>query len=290
MASLNSYEHVIPSRRQLVEAGLDARKAAIAENFWINYPQAEKILSQVRFIVDLPRTGDGYCMVIHSQPGMGKSALFRRVMMEFGMSSGATDCLAQLEIDSERARDHKTFSNDLVSALTLGTITSYSGSKKRLLNAIGARNVRGIGIDEFNNLLATTPREQLKNLIHMKTMSGPPFSLVVIIFGTSECREAIEHDSQFSRRFYEIELLPWKDDETFRAFVYSYVSTFPLRKPSLIDRPAVTKYLISETGGVLGRVVNLLKNAAWWSIIDGTERIDLDILKKGKEIPVKVER
>ncbi|MBJ2180126.1 TniB family NTP-binding protein [Pseudomonas veronii] len=290
MAHSSNYEHVIPSRRHLVEADLNVRKDAIAENFWINYPQAEKILAQVRFIVDLPRTGDGYCLVIHSQPGMGKSALFRRLMMEFGMTSGATDCLAQLEIDSERARDHKTFSNDLVSALTLGTVASYSGSKKRLLNAIGARNVRGIGIDEFNNLLATTPREQLKNLIQIKTISGPPYSLVVIIFGTSECREAIEHDTQFSRRFYDSELLPWKDDEIFRTFVYSYVSTFPLQRPSVIDKPAVTKYLINETGGVLGRVVNLLKNAAWWSIIDGAERIDLDILKKGREIPMKLER
>lgn len=281
------YQHVIASRRWLVDTDFETRKNAINESMWINYPVADKVLAYVKYLTELPRSLESLCLVVHSDPGMGKSALFDKVIQQFGMASTHGNALAGMRIDPDHIRSHKTFSAGLIHSLTMGNYSSAMLSKDVLLNAVSARNLRGITFDEFNDLLAAGARDQHSNMIRVKYFSNPPFSLVIIIFGTHECKEAIASDDQFKRRYESIQLPAWRDEQILRGFVSAYLTWFPLMKPSTIDRPSAIKYLIKQSNGVLDNIVKQLKRAAVWAILEKTEYIDLDILKMGTELPVK---
>lgn len=283
------YSHVTPSRRWLVDAGYEARRNAIHEDTWVNYPVADRILAQVRYLTALPRSLESLCLVIHSDAGMGKTALYSKIIQQFGMTSAHESPLAGMKIDPDHIRSHKNFSDGLVQALTLGNYTSSLTPKQRLLDAVSARNVRGVAFDEFNDLLAAGARDQQNNMIRVKYFSNPPFSLVIIILGTHDCREAIASDDQFKRRYEAVQLPAWRNEQVLRGFVSAYISWFPLKKPSKIDKPSAINYLIKTSNGVLDNIVKQLKRAAVWAIIEGTESITLEMLKKGTELPIKYE-
>ncbi|MBV6659807.1 TniB family NTP-binding protein [Pseudomonas yamanorum] len=286
-ASSNAgYDHVTPSRRWLVEKDFETRKNAISENTWINYPAADKVLAHIKYLTELPRSLESLCLVVHSDPGMGKSALYNKIMQQYGISSAHINALAGMRIDPDHIRSHKNFSDGLVQSLTMGNFTSSMIPKTRVLDAVTARNLRGIAFDEFNDLLAAGARDQLSNMIRLKYFSNPPFSLVIVILGTHECTEAIASDDQFKRRFESIQLPAWRDEQILRAFVGAYISWFPLRNPSTVDKPSAIKYLIKQSNGILDNIVKQLKRAAVWAIIEGVESIDLEILKKGTELPI----
>lgn len=281
-----AYDHVVASRRWLVQADFETRKNAISENTWVSYPVADRILAHVKYLTELPRSLESLCLVVHSDPGMGKSALYNKIIQQYGMASAHSNALAGMSIDPDHIRSHKNFSDGIVQSLTMGNYTSSLVPKKRILDAVTARNLRGIVFDEFNDLLAAGARDQHSNMIRLKYFSNPPFSLVIVIMGTHECREAIASDDQFKRRYDAIQLPVWRDEQLLRAFVSAYISWFPLKKPSTIDKPSAMTYLIKESNGVLDNIVKQLKRAAIWAIIEGTESISLDILKKGSELPI----
>jgi hypothetical protein len=286
MSELERYPHVIPSRRSIVDADDAARIRMFNEDVWIEYPLAAKILGHVKYMLQLPIKQQSPCLLIHSGGGMGKSALYQKILSlyGFGRSSGAT--LASMTIRAKHAAGHRIFSDDLISAVTGNMYRSSRLEDEKLSAAIASRNVRGVVLDEVNDMLHANRSDQARNMKFIKELSGAPYHLMVIAIGTHECNEAINSDRQFARRFSRIELTPWRDEQALRSFIATYTMTFPLKLPSDVGKSAIVKYLMSESDGVLDTIVKILCNAASWAVLEGREEIDLDLIKKGREMPI----
>jgi len=281
-----AYEHIAASRRHLVDADNETRTRAIYEDVWVEYPTATKVLAYIKYMLRMPHKAQAPCLLIHSQPGMGKSALFEKIKQLYGLSSAGGPCVASMTVLAKHVSGHKIFCNDLVSTLSGGIYATTNVDDGKLVTAILSRNIRAIAIDELNDLLLANRLDQARNLKYLKELSGSPFCLIVIAVGTHDCHDALKSDKQLARRFNKIELKPWTDQDLLRSFVTAYVSTFPLKYPSALEKKAFMKYLMDNTDGVLDSIVKYLCNAACWAIVDGYEKIDLEILKKSGEPPV----
>ncbi|KAA0986189.1 hypothetical protein FQ192_23810 [Pseudomonas sp. ANT_J12] len=286
MSELEHYSHVIPSRRSIVDAEEAVRIRAINEDIWVEYPLAAKILGHVKYMLQLPVKHQSPCLLVHSGGGMGKSALYQRILSlyGFGRNSGAT--LASMTIRAKHAAGHRIFSDDLIGAVTGNMYRNSRIDDEKLSAAIVSRDIRGVALDEVNDMLHANRSDLGRNMKLIKELSGAPYYLIVIAIGTHECNEAINSDRQFARRFSRIELTPWRDEQVLRSFIATYTMTFPLKSPSDVGKPAIVKYLVSESDGVLDTIVKMLCNAASWAVLEGREEIDLDLIKKGREMPV----
>ncbi|SFU20547.1 TniB protein [Pseudomonas marincola] len=279
------YEHVIQQRRHLVNAEEAIRVSAIHEDIWVEYPLATKILATVRYMIQMPKKIQAPCLLIHSNPGMGKSTLFHKINTIYGFSSGQANCLASMTIRVSDTVSHKAFATSVVTTLTGGAYKKSAIDDKSLVSAIAMRNIVGIMFDELNDILLSGRLDQAKNMKYLKELSGYPYSLIIIVVGTHACNEALSADKQLLRRFTSFELPPWRDERVLLAFINSYISTFPLRRPSMLGKPSIIKHIIHESNGVLDNIKVLLCHAACWAIIDGREEIDFEMIKKGRDIP-----
>ncbi|PTQ66761.1 TniB family NTP-binding protein [Pseudomonas sp. GV071] len=286
MSDSDKYAHVVPSRRIIVEAEDAIRIQAINEDIWVEYPQAAKILAYVRYMMRLPDKHQSPCLLISSAGGMGKSSIYQRIVKLHGSGGNNNEeILASMTIRARHATGHKVFSDDLVGALTGNIYRSGKTEDGRIAAALSARNVRGIVLDEVNDMLHANRSDQAKNMKLLKELSGSPYHLIVIGLGTEDCHDAIDSDAQFSRRFTKIELARWQDEQGVRSFVESYAMTFPLKSPSKLGKPAIVRHLIKESDGVLDAIVKILCNAASWAVLEGREEIDLELIKKGRDMP-----
>jgi len=286
MGDAEKYSHVIPSRRIIVDAEDSIRIRAINEDIWVEYPQAAKILGYVKYMMQLPEKHQSPCLLISSEGGMGKSAIYQRIVKLYGSGGNYNEgMLASMTIRAKHATGHKTFSDELVGALTGNMYRNGKIEDGIIAAALSARKVRGIALDEVNDMLHANRSDQAKNMKLLKELSGSPYHLIVIALGTMDCHNAINSDIQFSRRFTKIQLAPWKNEQAVRSFIESYAMTFPLKSPSKLGKPALVQYLMKESDGVLDKIVKTLCNAASWAVLEGREEINFELIKKGRDMP-----
>lgn len=182
-----------------------------------------------------------------------------------------------------------TLKNNIASLCLQCGLPTYDAKKdslpQQMVALMMARKIRILFIDEFNHLLVVNRVEARKNLIFFKLLSGPPMSLILVGFGTHESMNAINMDPQTSSRFQIFELQQWGADEEFRSFLASYEKYLPLRFPSNLASKDIVNFFASMVEPTTRNVINRIKFAAMNAILDGSERIDVDILKHSVHIP-----
>ncbi|ESR69806.1 hypothetical protein AXW87_15290 [Pseudomonas aeruginosa] len=88
------------------------------------------------------------------------------------------------------------------------------------------------------------------------------------------------------RRFEKIKLKPWQASEEFESFLASFEATLPLKYPSRLYSRRNINYLLKETDGILDEILKRICNAAAYAILEGGEKITMDLLKKGERRPI----
>lgn len=98
--------------------------------------------------------------------------------------------------------------------------------------------------------------------------------------GTSDAPVAFQSDAQISSRFTPFEIPLWTESEDFRRLLSSFEQALPLRRPSQLTQRPIVQFLVAASGGLLGEVSRMLNTAAELAIMDGTERITLELLEQ----------
>src|SRR3546814_702710 len=78
----------------------------------------------------------------------------------------------------------------------------------------------------------------------------------------------------------------WKADNTLANFLAAYERLLPLEKASNLASRDKVAFLAKTGEGVLGKIVNRVKNAALVAITDGSKQITLEHLKQAVTRPV----
>jgi hypothetical protein len=119
----------------------------------------------------------------------------------------------------------------------------------------------------------------------LKKMLSSEYGLKLFCFGTVSARNALQSNDEFKRRFYEISLGDWSEDEAFRAFLLEVEESLPLKKPSLLYSEELVKAILSVTYGRMDKTIELIKSAACYAIKSGAEQIDLEMLRRATRNP-----
>ena len=100
------------------------------------------------------------------------------------------------------------------------------------------------------------------------------------LFRSSTAPVAFQSDAQISSRFTPFEIPLWTESEDFRRLLSSFEQALPLRRSSQLTQRPVVQFLVAASGGLLGEVSRMLNTAAELAILDGSERITLEMLEQ----------
>ena len=144
-------------------------------------------------------------------------------------------------------------------------------------------STRMILIDEIHSALSGNMVNQRVFINDLKQLSNK-LSLTIILAGTRDAHSALSSGAELDSRFPSLELPRWSNGKKYRSFVATYETCLPLKKASnLAENLEIIDVLYSESAGLIGKTVNLLKKAAVNAIKSGRERIvvsDIEYLPK----------
>lgn len=139
-------------------------------------------------------------------------------------------------------------------------------------------------MDEFQDAVkGLTRNEREKFLSILKGMCGHPTYMSFFAFGTPEAIVALGKDPAYVRRFDMYEVTPWSMvDAEYLNFLETLEEIIPLAKMSNLRSPELSSYIYEKTGGVIGKVCELVKAGACYGVSLGLEQITLATLKKAE--------
>lgn len=271
------HAHIKESRRHLAKLDSEHRIAIINSDLWVETPQISRIRKVVRNMLCVEGRSQAPCLLVCGSGGTGKTSIVRKLKSssdKWGLRVGFTSL-------SENPEGLRFREQILLSLGVPAKVYGYRAIPQGVDKFIQLRGFRGLVIDEFHEFLLTQRMEQRKNLSLLKTLSGDPFGLSLIGFGTAGALNALQQDRQLERRFEIIQLLPWDESDDFRRFLASVEENMPLRKPSDLYEKDSVQFLLSETDGSMDGVMKMIRFGAIQAVLSGEEKITIDCMRRG---------
>ena len=269
--------HLTPAAQAAALLPTAERIPRIRAERWIGYSRARAVLAQLEDLLTHPARQRMPNLLLIGPTNNGKSMLiekFRRThVVEPPPQAEAEIFLVvamQMPSDPSISRFY---------ALLLTTLgVPLAGRRKVVdLEAMALRVLRAVGtkvlvIDELHNLLAgnSSVRREFLNLLRFL---GNELRVPIVGVGTREAYLAIRSDDQLENRFEPVPLPVWQEGPELLALLASYAASFPLRRRSALDQPALAAYILARTEGTIGEITRFLTQAAIAAIDSGEEAI-----------------
>jgi hypothetical protein len=273
---MKDLEHVMESRRHLVEIGRSQRIAIIQKSAFVDNNASETIFQMVN---NMSRARDRLtapCLLVTGGGGAGKTAIINQFKDRIDNSKG----LVYVSMAEDATiKSLKNFRFELAKALGIPVEDSrVDWSKidlpKEISKVIKLRNYWGVVIDEFHEALLRNKLEQRTTMSVLKRLSDAEYGLSLIAFGTSAASAALSSNKEFQRRFYKYELPLWVESDDFRTFLFGLEELLPLKEPSRLYEENMLKLILLASQGEMDRVVELVQHAAVYALKSGKEHID----------------
>jgi hypothetical protein len=142
-------------------------------------------------------------------------------------------------------------------------------------------DVQMLIIDEIHNLLETTTVKQRQIMNAIKTL-GNELKIPIVGVGINTAATILSNDPQLASRYSVVRLGAWKLDREFLGLLKGFEKRLPLRKPSMLYGKEKAPLLLQICEGNLGNLHTLLAECAKTAIIEETEEITTEIIRKNK--------
>jgi len=278
--------HLSPAIKDLLHLPEDQRVAVIqSDSFYIDHPQSSEIIRMIENVISVPRRTQAPCLIVTGESGAGKTSIIQQLKRSESCSSQV------VFIDLAANPFNLKFGELLVSAMGLpNDLLKIIPSRRlrmpaELVEVIRLRRIKAIVIDELQDSMLYARPDQQKNLSIMKWFTNPEVGVSIFGFGINEARNALKLDGQLARRFFNVEIRDWCEDETFRSFLAGFEQHLPLKNPSRLDCAELVGCLLQHTSGRMSSVVGLIKSAACYAVKTGEEKITVKSLNHAASYP-----
>jgi hypothetical protein len=281
-----NYEHLIPQMRYAADLSSEERIARIRSERWIGYALAQDAVAKLESLFNHPQKLRMPNILIIGPTNNGKSMIierFRRAhqpyekINEDGLTEIQIPLLTmQMPSDPTIARFYALLIHAMHAPVSMRS--KVADLETVALDLMRKCNVRMLIIDELHNMLAGRRNIQ-GEFLNLIRFLGNELRIPIVCIGIREAWHAICTDPQLENRFSPLILPLWQNDSEYGKLLASFVSTFPLRKPSNILDEDTRNYILRRSEGTIGEISSLLTKAAIAAINSGDEYIDISILE-----------
>ena len=270
-------------REQLNLPTEDLAGRMLVERF-IVHERLVPILDHIEFLIQMPPQTRANGLVVSGKPGSGKTMLSRAIQRRYPPTSaenGNVGSLPVLTISMTNAREAKTLYNRILGAFGVPDPGRYSGNdrERMVLKLCSAANLRLLVVDEIQDILTSTARQQRIALDTIKFLMNE-LSLPILTLGTSAAPAAMQVDEHLNARFKYRELPVWRRDKYLTNLLDTLEKALPLGKPSYLSSPTLSAELMRLSEGVLQTIVQLVTHAAAHAVETGEDQITTKLLER----------
>ncbi len=288
------YEHLSPQAQEIADLDAAARIEWIQKDRWIAYTTANQALVKLKWLLDHPKKMRMPNLLLVGPTNNGKTMIvekFRRDHPRGVSLDGSAEIIPVLRVQMPSAADPIRFYQSVLDALGAPSkrghrLVDKEGQAMRLLRYTG---VRLAIIDEIHNALAG-PANKLSEMLNLLKNIGNELQIPLVGVGTKDALQVIHSDDQLANRFEPFPLPRWQDDDELQDLLASFERALPLRLPSDLTNPALTRRIVALSEGILGEIVALLVRAAESAVRTGAERIDVALFDTIDFLPPSARR
>lgn len=277
-------EHLHPSVRDTVSLPESERIAAIEGDRWVGYTRAIEILNVLQDLFNHAKSNRVPGMLITGRTNNGKTMILKRFMREHPVQGGDGEQTATIPVvfaQCPAMPSESRLYDELLDGMGMPNLASYTvGRKRRIItDMLATFDTRMLIVDEIQHLSAAGAVKQREFLNALKLLSNQ-LQIPLVVSGTQEAYNAIQHDPQLENRFHP-QLLPlWKPNREFMSLLASLEMLTPLAKPSSLTANEMANALYAASEGVLGELCSAVRACAKLAVQNGEERITPKLLKE----------
>lgn len=290
--SVETFEHLHPKARALVNLPVEDRIIARWERLWIKHHAADQIISQLDQYLLMPRSPRPRNLLIYGESGVGKSTILKhwetRVREDNARKAEAEDLdrlgewavLPVIRIQTPPGGDEVRLYNNILIEFGMRVSSSVSPAQKELMvrRLMAQCRVKVLMMDELHNVLSGRFDKRLHFNVVIKNLTNET-GVPIVAAGTASVDQAFHKEDQLHKRFRRIELKRMQRGDEWRKILRAYEKLIPLRRPSELTETSLSERLYTLSSGIIGELSNLLYDSAIAAIRSGEERITEALIK-----------
>ncbi len=280
---MNNYEHLFDDTAIVMDKSVEEKIEFLRKDFFLEYPKATEIIDKLNDLFTYPRTSRMPCYLIVGEPNYGKTGLVTHFCAMNPPTDNVTGDAIKfpvLMIQAPAVPEERRFYPAILRKLNCPFKYSAPVDKleTQVMEVLNRVRPKIIIIDEIHNLIAGALDRQRKFMNVLKNMHND-LQIPFVGVGTKKALLAIRVDDQISSRFRALDLPKWNYGDEFLNFVSSFERAMPLPEASNLDVGAKGKIIFNRSGGVLGKVGAIIREASVYCLKNGKNKITTDILK-----------
>lgn len=284
MQKISKYPHLAPDIEAIADQSADDRiKHIKTKKIWIGFTEAKAIYSRMIELLETKEADQPGHMAILGDSGSGKSFTFTKFAsaMTEKYADFENSIVPVLRIQQPVEPKEGRLYDSILREARVPSRTNLNPAKKQNLvtRIVTELGVKVILIDDAHDAIEGTARQQKLFLTVLRNLAIST-DTILIYAGLPTFETFLTHDLQMKRRVEIYHLPVWGKSKALASFLDAYEHRLPLRKPSNLRAEAFVHELHEMTNGVLDFITKILKDAACRAIRDGSEKIDMNLLKQ----------